>query len=338
MGKDTKIEWAHHTFNPWRGCTKVSAGCKNCYAETLSARNPAVLGKWGINGTRVIASESAWLEPVKWNRIAQEAGERHRVFCASLGDVFEGLETMPFSDIKAVNEARGKLWRLIEETPALDWLLLTKRPQNIAVRSPVSWYLDGFPSNVWIGTSVENQEAAEERIPELLKIPAKVRFLSCEPLLGAVDLSKWLWVDMPGHPRLGRIHWVIVGGESGQQQGVRPMHPEWVLRLLNQCVEAEVPFFFKQWGAWLPKSITQVKKEWVLERSMELIRSTTVDSTRKADIGKVSYHAIPSPVVIGDGDEWVTVPILERVGKSAAGNVLSGETWEQVPSVQEVKR
>ena len=160
--KDSKIEWTDHTFNTHRGCTKVSAGCANCYAETLSGRNPAVLGIWGPNGTRVVAAESAWREPLKWNREAVEAGERHRVFCASLADVFEDWKGPMlnshgdelFSDriggwsdrvgdkdghrLKlTMQDVRTRLYKLIDATPNLDWLLLTKRPENIRLMMPL---------------------------------------------------------------------------------------------------------------------------------------------------------------------------------------------------------
>ena len=189
MGKNTKIEWATHTFNCWRGCTKVSEGCRNCYAESWSKRNLKVLGEWGPNGTRVIASEAMWREPRKWDRAAKEAGERHRVFCASMADVFEGSETMPKESWPQVRNARVRLFHLISETPNLDWLLLTKRPQNVMrfCHEERSWS-ESMPPNCWIGTSVEDQETADARIPHLLEIPARVRFLSMEPLLGEVDL------------------------------------------------------------------------------------------------------------------------------------------------------
>lgn len=192
---ETKIEWTSYrrpdgsmvpgyTFNPWRGCTKVSAGCANCYAETMSKRNPEVLGIWGDNGTRAVATESYWRQPLKWNREAEKAGKRRRVFCASLADVFERRSEL--------EQPRGGLFRLIAETPYLDWLLLTKRPENVNYLSPWGSEAWPWPSNIWLGTSVENQEQADKRIPELLKVPARVRFLSCEPLLGPVDLTKWI--------------------------------------------------------------------------------------------------------------------------------------------------
>lgn len=258
MGENSKIEWTHHTFNPWRGCTKVSAGCDNCYAEKMSGRNPKTLGVWGKHGTRVVASEAMWREPLKWNAAALRAGERHRVFCASLADVFEGHETMPEASWKDVEYARYRLFNLIEQTPHLDWLLLTKRPQNVLdflIPDKHSGRIEPLPDNVWIGTSVEDQKTADERILHLLQIPAKVRFLSIEPLLGPIDLWPWLSLkanqhgevapeaDCLGYDRPG-IGWIIVGGESGPN--ARPMHPDWVRSIRDQCQAAGVPFFFKQ--------------------------------------------------------------------------------------------
>lgn len=288
MGQETKIEWTDHTFNHIRGCTKVSAGCTHCYADALSKRNPGTLGIWGKNGTREIASESMWAQPLKWNAAAQAAGERHRVFCASLADMFEGRDTMPESAWEAVEAARVRLFDLIRATPQLDWLLLTKRPENILPmlsamrRIAVDYaagrregnnfaashkfnpeqmgFMGGFcnawlngspPHNVWIGTSIENQAAADERIPHLLKVPAVVRFLSMEPLLGPVDLTLGLEEFNAYDPMLNRkpspIHWVIVGGESGN--GARPCEVESVHSLVQQCRAAGVSSFVKQLGA-----------------------------------------------------------------------------------------
>jgi protein gp37 len=270
MGANSAIEWTHHTFNPWRGCTRVSAGCKNCYAETMSKRNPGVLGVWGPRGTRVVAAESYWRQPVTWDREAAQAGERRRVFCASLADVFEDDATMPLASREVVWAARERLWALIAQTPNLDWLLLTKRPENILSMIPVPWrFHHGAPHNVWYGTSVEDQATAEYRIPYLLQVPARVRFLSCEPLLGPVDLGRWLpdldrpidWVPdgdaPPGiydpltrerypDPADIELHWVIAGGESGH--GARPMHSDWARSLRDQCTAAGVSFFMKQMG------------------------------------------------------------------------------------------
>lgn len=242
--QETKIEWADHTFNPWVGCTKVSAGCQNCYAEALMDHRFGRV-EWGPKGERKRTSDANWRLPLKWNRQAEREGRRYRVFCASLADVFE--------DNEQVARWQAELFGLIAETPHLDWLLLTKRPENVMDIVPMLWhseptwdggweYVDQWPRNVWIGTSVENQEQANKRIPELLKIPAHYRFLSMEPLLGPVEFAQ-----VPGFNRM-RLDlsgwWVIVGGESGQR--ARPMSLEWVRSIRDQCSAANAPFFFKQ--------------------------------------------------------------------------------------------
>lgn len=158
MAANSNIEWTDHTFNPVRGCTKVSAGCAHCYAETMSKRNPKVLGIWGDNGTRVVASETMWREPRKWNVEAFRNHTRRRVFCASLSDVCE--------DRPEWVSPRLRLKELIEDTPYLDWQLLTKRPENYLRL----FWKSNWPRNVWAGTSVENQEAADKRIPHLLRV------------------------------------------------------------------------------------------------------------------------------------------------------------------------
>jgi protein gp37 len=254
MGKNTNIEWADHTFNPWIGCAKVSDGCKFCYAETLQDTRWKKV-KWGIHGTRVLTSESNWKKPLQWNAEAAKKGVREKVFCASLADVFEDRDDL--------YEWRNEdLYKLILATPHLDWLILTKRPENI---NKFWGFL--FPENVWFGTSVENQAAANERIPHLLQLNVKVRFLSMEPLLGPVDLMA---IDHPnekfsftnsllgtgfshntgGYTLPYKIDWVIVGGESGHN--ARPMHPDWARSLRDQCKKAGTAFFFKQWGEWKP--------------------------------------------------------------------------------------
>lgn len=232
-----------HTFNPWIGCTKVSDGCKNCYAEEMMDKRFSRV-RWGPNGTRQRTSADYWRQPLRWNAEAAAAGARARVFCASLADVFE--------DRPELDEWRADLFRLIVSTPQLDWLLLTKRPQHV---NSMIEHATGFSDaamwfhaarNVWVGTSVENQATANERIPHLLSIPARVRFLSCEPLLGPVSLSRFLDCSPCG----GAVRWVIVGGESGRN--ARPMFPAWVRLLRNQCAAANVAFFFKQWGEYSP--------------------------------------------------------------------------------------
>lgn len=235
MGKDSGIQWTHHTFNPWRGCTKISAGCANCYAEQLSKRNPKVLGIWGDNGTRVVAGESYWQQPMQWDRAAKAAGERHRVFCASLADVFE--------DRPDLIEPRSRLMNVIHMTPNLDWLLLTKRPGNCLSMLAEATTGNPFesydpPSNLWLGTSVENQEHIG-RARTLLGVPAAIHFLSLEPLLSEVDLGELvhLYHGAGRHMKLwpnGCIDWFIIGCESlsGHSLG-RPCDLAWVRKLVR---------------------------------------------------------------------------------------------------------
>jgi protein gp37 len=182
MGDETKIQWTDHTFNPWIGCQRVSPGCEHCYAEARDNRFDGGM-HWGPKGTRRVTSPGNWAKPRAWNREALAEGRRARVFCASLADVFE--------DRPELVEPRARLFALIEETPALDWQLLTKRPENMVRLAPAAW-AGGWPATVWAGTTCEDQRRADERIPHLLRVPAAVRFLSCEPLVGAVDLGAWI--------------------------------------------------------------------------------------------------------------------------------------------------
>lgn len=316
MGEHTGIEWCHHTFNPWMGCVKVSAGCKHCYAERESER----FGKhiWGISAPRPVTSDAYWKKPLSWNKKAAAAGERRRVFCGSFCDVFE--------DYPGLDMVRNRLGELIQWTPQLDWLLLTKRPENAfdALRGmfkhgdPVYTWPE-IPPNVWVSTSVEDQETADKRIPELLRVPARVRFLSCEPLLDTVDLrhvhlENMVEIDcLTGNhgvhrPLLGRsdakIHWVIAGGESGPD--ARLMHPDHAYRLRDQCQAAGVPFFFKQWGEWVPRR----------ELPDDFVELASTPSLTLADLADV----------FAPGYEMV------RAGKKPAGRLLGRREWDEVPA------
>lgn len=231
MGDKTGIQWADHTFNPWVGCMKISAACDHCYAEGWAKRTGAP-ELW--QGERRRTSASNWHTPMKWDRAAAKEDRRARVFCASLADFFDNQVPTRWRD--------DAYWK-IAQTQNLDWLLLTKRPENILKMLPSPAI--GAPEwgagwrNVWLGTTVENR-AALRRIDVLRDIPAAVRFLSIEPLLE--DLGE---VDLDG------ISWVICGGESGPN--ARPMHPDWARSIRDQCKAAGVPFFFKQWGEWEPR-------------------------------------------------------------------------------------
>lgn len=286
MAENTKIEWATHTQNFWIGCTKCSAGCAHCYAEEMMDKRYGRVA-WGKGQERALTSDANWLKPLAWNRAAKEAGAcinpylrdernppgsaalRPRVFASSLSDVF---------DEEVSDEWRDRMFAVIHATPYLDWLLLTKRPHKARdymtkareqfiiearnamqgtkldpiYRASVALGISHFPNwhNIWAGTSVENQDAADKRIPELLKVPAKVHFLSCEPMLGPVDLSYWMDYD-DADPFRRTPTWVIVGGESGKD--ARPMHPQWARDLRDQCQKAGVPFFFKQDGSVLAR-------------------------------------------------------------------------------------
>lgn len=238
MAENTKIEWATHTFNPWVGCTKVSAACDGCYAEAWAKRtgHPEL---W--QGERRRTSAANWREPIKWDKAAAAAGERHRVFCASLADVFDNQVPV---------EWRYELWQLIVKTPHLDWLLLTKRPQNIRKMLPSDW--EGGLENVWLGTTAEDQEQYDLRWGHLRKIPAVVRFISYEPALGPM---------LPGMDKHeGETpDWIIAGGESGPK--ARPAHPQWFRDLRDDCGKLGIAFFVKQWGEWRPITFKDLASE-----------------------------------------------------------------------------
>lgn len=240
MGQNSTIEWTHHTFNPWWGCTRVSPGCQHCYAETFAKRVGQKV--WGVEADRRFFGDKHWAEPLKWEAAAFRSGKRQRVFCASMADVFE--------DRRDLDAQRHRLWDLIQATPNLDWLLLTKRPENFDKLAPGSWVTGQCPPNVWMGTTVEDQQRANERIPVLLRIPARVLFISAEPLLGPVELFEFLpggrWFKSE-HEMHKPLSWVIVGGESGH--GARPFSADWARSIVAQCQRAGAAVFVKQLGA-----------------------------------------------------------------------------------------
>jgi len=250
VGETTGIGWTDHTFNPWMGCQRVSPGCEHCYAETLVTTRMR-LPVWGPpTTTKRQRTKAPWIDMPRWDRAAAREGVRRKVFCASLADIFE--------DHPDVTRWRTDALALLAQCTALDVQLLTKRPENILSMVPPSW-LTAWPEHVWIGTTVEDQRRAEQRIPHLLRVPAAVRFLSCEPLLSEVDLRPYLG-GMPRHEQEGHaancdgscfdqpaVSWVIVGGESGP--GARPFNLAWARSILRQCAAAGVPCFVKQLGA-----------------------------------------------------------------------------------------
>lgn len=259
MAENSGIEWTDHTFNPWIGCTKISPACDHCYAEELATRFKMV--KWGEDRKRT--SEGNWGRVRAWDRKAEKVGVRARVFVASLADVFDNHRSIE-------QTWRDDLWQLIRDCQNLDFLLLTKRPQNIRKFLPADWY-GGYP-NVWLGATVENQEEANRRIPALLLIPAKIHFLSCEPLLGPLDLT---FIEREDQFELNAltgfdadiclpfraIDWVICGGESAPDDRRRDMDIEWARSLRDQCDTAGVPFFFKQYSGRDQKAIKALGRE-----------------------------------------------------------------------------
>lgn len=234
MGANSDIAWTDHTFNPWIGCAHVSPGCENCYAETLA--NRWRWAKWGSSSSssRTIASESTWRQPLAWNRKAYRDGVRRRVFCASLADVFE--------DRPELVKPRERLFRLIGETSKLDWLLLTKRPEEESHLIPSAWH-DNYPTNVCFGISADNRETLHARAEWVPRGVVDTTFLSYEPALGPIDIARYPYL----------LDWIIVGGESGPR--ARPMRLDWVRDLRRDCVEQDVPFFFKQTGTVLARSL-----------------------------------------------------------------------------------
>jgi len=341
----TTIEWTQRpgtkgeTWNPTVGCNKVSQGCKNCYAEVMHRRLMA-MGVKGYDlpflaGARPMHDRLTI--PFKWKK-------PRTVFVNSMSDLFH--EAVPFSFIDQV-------FAVMALTPQHTYQILTKRPERMAeyfstrdrfVAMPPesvkpcqeTWVATGpvrtqefqhpIP-NVWLGTSVEDQATAETRIPHLLKVPAAVRFLSCEPLLGPVDLAAIRYnthlgtMTGVGFFRYG-IHWVIAGGESGH--GARPMHPDWARSLRDQCQDAGVPFFFKQWGEWSAGKCELKEHPYV-----NCIR--WVSNGRIVSSGGSRRHNWDNPQLdkwsFKDGDT-----VSFRVGKFRSGNLLDGRTHLEYPT------
>ena len=322
MAETTKIAWCDATFNPWVGCTKVSPGCENCYAERdFDHRRRFV--EWGPGKPRRLTSDANWKKPLAWNKKAQKAGEPIKVFSGSLCDVF---------DEEVADEWRDRLIDTINETPFLRWLLLTKRPDSAKryFDSRDAQFGHEGRSNLWLGTTVCNQEEAGEKIPVLLETPAAGRFVSIEPMLGSIDLRHCI-VDSNGYPvgdidslvgihsfppvadgpsecSCNKIDWVICGGETGPR--ARPVHPDWVRSLRDQCLYAKKPFFFKQWGEWEQADDDNLG----LNVQNRIIEYDGTDSTNWT----IDQHTRLSTMMV-------------RVGKSVAGNELDGQTWEQIP-------
>lgn len=340
VAERTAIEWCDATFNPWIGCTRVSPACDDCYAaRSTPARTLGV--EWGPGQPRRRTGDDNWAQPKRWAKtMPARLGRRPRVFCASLAD---------WLDNEVPIEWLVELLDLIRLTPELDWLLLSKRIGNWRKRleaaagfgrpglAPLfhwavrSW-LDGEPpANVWLGATVVTQAEADRDIPKLLAVPARVRFLSVEPMLGPITLplTRCDNGSVPGPGGAGgvmcpdcsgalggcqRLHWVICGGESGPK--ARPMHPDWARSLRDQCAAAGVPFLFKQWGEWAPGSGFNLALRGYVDRAG---RSVNVDAGEDFPKGAES------------ADGWAAV---HRIGKKAAGRLLDGREHNGFPEVR----
>ncbi|WP_283638068.1 phage Gp37/Gp68 family protein [Marinovum algicola] len=349
MAEQTKIEWTDATWNPITGCTLVDDGCRNCYAAELAATrlkthpSRAGLARKNASGVAKFTGEvrfnDQWLaQPLGWRK-------PRMVFVCAHGDLFH--ESVPDQWIDQV-------FAVMALSPQHTFQVLTKRPDrareylshlqariywnDIAVKARAAGitllgdmsYLRqhelGPLPNVWLGTSISDQASADARIPELLATPAAVRFLSAEPLLGPVDLEPYVspaWsADDAEWPKLGNLDWIIVGGESGRN--ARPMHPDWARSLRDQCQQASVAFFFKQAGAWTawefasPPYLRNAFTGEEQDRHALLPDRETFDCGRDWD----------------DGLEFVpesSHAVFQRIGKKAAGRLLDGREWSEVP-------
>ncbi len=330
MSESTSIEWCDSTFNGWMGCTKISPACDHCYAERDTARFGRV--QWGAGAPRVRTSPAYWKKPLRWNQADfQECGgcgwrgevdtleddtcrncgkhehlnpARRRVFCSSLADVFDN-EVGP--------TWRGELFRLIAQTPNLDWLLLTKRIGNAErmIADAIWWPAEGHRyrplPNVWLGATIANRAEMLRDAEKLRSVPAALRFWSVEPMLG----------DLGRIPRELMPDWVIAGGESGPH--ARPMHPDWIRSLRDQCAAAGVPFLFKQWGEWAPDYEGAMKCADCGDTKFDSARRRNgIDECSRC--GSVEWTAAAAPL---------DKPC--RVGKKKAGRLLDGVEHNAFP-------
>lgn len=371
MGANTKIEWCDHTFNHVRGCAHrilpdgtPHPGCDHCYAELLSKRNPGVLGQWGETGVRVCAAPDYWKLPIKWNRQAALDSCRRRVFCASLADVFEDWDgpikhhsgsgflfrstdgyivmDLPFGNKSAtMDDLRRDLFAQIDATPNLDWLLLTKRPENIRAMWPSAQSAIGrvdvpFRSNVWIGTSISDQRTADEFTTHLFGVRDLCRFLflSIEPFVGPINPTFLPHYSSRHGLQSKAVDWVIVGGESGHH--ARPMHPNWVRTIRDCCAVSAVPFFFKQWGEWVPADCAIDPKP----EPTTILQGTPAECVvMRPPSRSICWVDHDGPVDLiaagkftGDSPRGVC---MARVGKHDAGRLLDGRTWDEFPKVSQ---
>lgn len=341
MSDKSKIEWTDATWNPVTGCTKVSPGCDHCYAETIAHRFAGT--KAYPNGFEVTLRPERLDQPLRWKR-------PRRIFVNSMSDLFHAavsdeyiarvfavMALAPQHTFQVLTKRPGRMRSLLSSRAFEDWVEAFVREEYSERWTPNGYEYRWPLPNVWLGVSVESQKWADVRIPQLLATPAAVQFLSCEPLLGPVQLDLIRYFDADSYCRgcsgllspkhepacgteLGEhsgIDWVIVGGESGS--GARPMHPDWARMLRNQCVVAGVPFLFKQWGEWAPQFGTDGLTPLAYPKLWEHYQRTNLTTAGRE--ATAADHEGAEPMM--------------RVGKRAAGRELDGRTWDEYPEVGE---
>ncbi|HMM95338.1 phage Gp37/Gp68 family protein [Phycicoccus sp.] len=342
MGDGTNIEWTDATWNPATGCTRVSPGCDHCYIDRTPPfrMNGRAFHKEGVGGsTGVLLHPDRLDQPLRWTR-------PRRVFVNSLSDLFHDdipdefiaevfavMALAPRHTFQLLTKRHGRLRSLLTNPCVIDGpsgpLTFEDVVRNVAWNMRNRWLAEhpgkvpSFPKgdafawplpNVWVGVTVEDQTRADLRIPALLQTPAAVRFLSAEPLLGPVDLTRWLDVEVECGRRPDALDWVIAGGESGP--GARPMHPDWARSLRDQCTAAGVAFLFKQWGEWAP---------------VPADTDGAVGFTPRGFFtSKIEYSSDRFP----SGSTTPVGELIKRVGKKAAGRELDGVTHDGYPATK----
>lgn len=362
----TAIEWVlnsdgtkGYAINLWLGCTKISPACDNCYAEI--SRVSTCLGiKWGdnaprrkcnpykkltaINNKAKVAFNSGELQKKQWNLTDNDLiakgfikPPRIRVFINPDSDIF---------DNEASQEWRDEFFNFVDTTPHIDYILLTKRIGNAKDMLPQSWLDNGYPANVWQLITVCSQEEADRDIPKLLELDVSVRGLSIEPLLGEIDLSNYFnyginevvkpFSNPIEYIKVNSINWAIIGGESGKN--ARPVHPDWARKIRDQCVGANVPFFFKQWGEW---GIVDCNKLYADQHNYKAMPALKVSIPENGIFHTYTFCSTEKLKENDKHEVWIynksnlsENPILmKKTGKKAAGNLLDGKVWQQMPQI-----
>lgn len=331
MTRTTSIEWTDHTVNFWWGCTKVSEACQFCYAEEIDRRFGPKLDfgqkHWGKGAPRMDRRAQAETELATiCKRFKKSGGPRPRIFINSMSDWLDPEVPIEWlADLLAtLHRYPGPVYQLLTKRPELFHARLSALASSKSMATPAiamiaSLWLHGIaPENFWIGTTVENQARAYKRIPDLIDIPAAVRFLSCEPLLGPLDL-KFEILNLKS-----QLHWIICGGESGTR--ARPTHPDWVRSLRDQCVKIGVPFFFKQWGKYSP--VCRVYQDESETNEGDPSRQIQLENTGAIAVGEGSWQS-----GFYQPDESKNPYLMERLSKTDQHRLLDGQQYSQMPPV-----